>query len=92
MTAISKMQSFSTAEVPLQELTGAISEGPFTATDSALDEADDGKKENDRFQHINEHMLRLKKWLLADVSSMALAMKNKESKKKGSEHRTKRTR
>jgi helicase SWR1 len=70
----------------------AMSEGPFAATNAALDEAGNGDKENDGLQHIDEYMLRLKKWLLADVPIMPLAMKNKKSKKKGGEHRTKRVR
>jgi helicase SWR1 len=65
---------------------GALSEGPLAATNAAFDE------ENDGIQHIDEYMLRLKKWLLADVPIMPLAMKNKKSKKKGGEHRTKRVR
>jgi helicase SWR1 len=70
----------------------AISEGPFAATNAALDEAENGDNEDDGLQHIDEYMLRLKKWLLADVPIMPLALKNKKSKKKGSEHRTKRAR
>ena len=71
---------------------GAISEAPLEATNSALHETDNEDKENDGFQHIDEYMLRLKKWLLADVPVMPSAMKNKKSKKKGGEHRTKRVR
>jgi helicase SWR1 len=71
---------------------GAISEGPFAATNAALDEADNDNKENDRFRHIDEYMLGLKKWLLADVPIMPLTMKNRKSKKRGGEHRTKRAR
>ena len=71
---------------------GALSEGPFAATNAALDEAEDEMKVDDGSQHIDDYMLRLKKWLLAGVPIMPLAMKNKKSKKKGGEHRTKRVR
>jgi helicase SWR1 len=71
---------------------GALSEGPLTATNAAFEEVDEKDRDNDGFQHIDEYMLRLKKWLLADVPIMPLAMKNKRSKKKGGEHRTKRVR
>jgi len=71
---------------------GGVSEGPFAATNAALDEAGQSGMENDGVQHIDEYMLRLKKWLLDDVPIIPLATKNKKSKKRGGEHRTKKVR
>ena len=70
----------------------ALPEGPLSAVNATLDEAGKGNEEDEGVQHIDEYMLRLKKWLLADVPVMSLTLKNRKSKKKGSEHRTKRRR
>lgn len=67
-------------------------EGPFSATNAPLIEAADADQEDDRIRHIDDYMLRMKTWLLHDVPIMPLAMKNKKSKKRGREHRTKRAR
>src|SRR2546430_17258240 len=70
----------------------ALPEGPLSAVNATLDEAGNGNEEDEGVQRIDEYMLRLKKWLLADVPVMSLALKNRKAKKKGSEHRTKRRR
>ena len=70
---------------------GALPEGPFAAANAALEEAAEVDKVEDGIQHIDDYMLRLKRWLLDDVPFASLVVKSKKTKK-GGEHRVKKIR
>jgi len=71
---------------------GAVSDGPFAATNAALEEAGNLDEGVQSVQHIDDYMVRLKTWLLKDIPIVSPVTQNRKSKKKGREHRTKRLR